>query len=349
MKNEYRPQLDGVRAFCIIFTIFNHMPRPSFVNGTIGVDIFFALSGWLITWLLLKEKEKTGQINLAAFYLRRFFRIAPLYYVTIAIYAVAAFVLLFVAGKDAKVVELAASLGYLLTFNAEYKTVADSGTLFGHAWTLGIEEKFYAVWPALMAFFGWSAVQPALWAVASIFALLGLFGYSDFWARGYFGLSCGAALALLVKNLPVASDFLCRRPLGAPCIAVVAAFYVGLIIRPSVLWNLAIAAVGAIMIASLWFCEDQPLARFLKLRPLPWLGTLTYAIYLIQGLAINVADSLLNMLHLPRYFIVSFVLSYVISIGAAWVLHELIELPCISLGRRLAGQIKGRQSVPERA
>src|SRR4051794_24109290 len=88
---KYCPALDGIRAFCIVFTILNHVPgRHWFLDGTVGVDAFFPLSGWLITWLLLEERAKRGTLDLGAFYLRRIFRIVPLYYLTIAIYALAA-------------------------------------------------------------------------------------------------------------------------------------------------------------------------------------------------------------------------------------------------------------------
>ncbi len=59
---RYRAELDGIRALCVIFMIFNHVPaRPWWINGTIGVDVFFALSGWLITTLLIREREKLGR------------------------------------------------------------------------------------------------------------------------------------------------------------------------------------------------------------------------------------------------------------------------------------------------
>jgi peptidoglycan/LPS O-acetylase OafA/YrhL len=122
------------------------------VNGTVGVDVFFALSGWLITWLLLEEMRSAGAIDLKAFYIRRFFRIVPLYYFTIVVYAAAAALFFLATASSAKIQELREAIAYLLTFNSEYRS-SEAGTVFGHAWTLGIEEKFYVVWPALIVIF----------------------------------------------------------------------------------------------------------------------------------------------------------------------------------------------------
>jgi peptidoglycan/LPS O-acetylase OafA/YrhL len=153
MAQNYRPQLDGIRAFCIIFTIVNHVPgKPDYIDGTVGVDVFFALSGWLITWLLLEERRSAGAIDLKAFYIRRFFRIVPLYYFTIVVYAAAAVLFFLATASSAKIQELREAIAYLVTFNSEYRS-SEAGTVFGHAWTLGIEEKVYVVWPALMVIF----------------------------------------------------------------------------------------------------------------------------------------------------------------------------------------------------
>jgi len=79
LKNQqYYDALDGLRTICIIFTVIDHTAGNPGINGTVGVDVFFALSGYLITTLLLRERDKTGQVCLPCFYIRRFFRIVPL-------------------------------------------------------------------------------------------------------------------------------------------------------------------------------------------------------------------------------------------------------------------------------
>jgi len=141
---KYRPELDGVRAVCILFTVANHMPgAPPFINGSVGVDIFFALSGFLITTLLIAEKNETGSVKLNSFYVRRIFRIMPLYFLTIFLYILAACANSMLLHRSDELMDVLKAFPLLLTFNGEYR-LDNFG--FGHAWTLGIEEKFYLQW-----------------------------------------------------------------------------------------------------------------------------------------------------------------------------------------------------------
>jgi peptidoglycan/LPS O-acetylase OafA/YrhL len=336
MGSQYRPELDGVRAFCIIFTILHHVPgRPWFIDGGVGVDAFFPLSGWLITWLLLEEERASGAVNLGSFYIRRVFRIVPLYYLTIFVYAAAA-LSVYVATKDiAKLDELRDVAPYLFSFNSEYRP-DDAGVVFGHAWTLGIEEKFYLLWPLLIALIGRSSFRTGAVALFFIGVLFALCGVNDYILRGYFGLSVGAGLALWVNRSPALMLQLKRMPLAWPALCAALVIYVGLVTMPNVLWHFGLSVSFAVLIVSVWFCRDQGLARFLNLAPFVWLGTLTYAIYLLQTLGINVAQGALNKLHFPATYLSIFVLAYLISIIAAWLVHISIEQPAINVGRRLA-------------
>ena len=88
----YFASLDGVRAYCIFLVIYNHLKLGKYstqwVNGHLGVDLFFILSGFLITTLLSREWALTGGLDLGAFYWRRLFRIAPVYFVVLGLYVV---------------------------------------------------------------------------------------------------------------------------------------------------------------------------------------------------------------------------------------------------------------------
>jgi peptidoglycan/LPS O-acetylase OafA/YrhL len=342
MIDNYRPELDGVRAFCIIFTVLNHVPgRPWFIDGTVGVDAFFPLSGWLITWLLLEERKNLATINLGAFYIRRIFRIVPLYYLTISIYAIAALSLYVVAGAPAKLEELRRAALYLVTFNSEYRA-DDAGVVFGHAWTLGIEEKFYIVWPLLLLLAGRFTAAAAVGAIVAIGVLFAAFGVNDYLLRGYFGLSLGAALALWINGSSTPMSLFKTIPLGWPCLGAASIMYALLIAAPSVVWHFGFSVSSALLIVSVWFCREQGLARLLRLPPIAWLGTLTYAIYLLQTLGINVAQGVVKKLHLPDSFLSIFVIGYAVSIAAAWLAHVLVERPAIDMGRKLARQLKLR-------
>lgn len=343
LMGKYCPSLDGIRAFCIIFTVLNHIPgRPWFVDGTVGVDAFFPLSGWLITNLLLEERAKRGTIDLAAFYLRRIFRIVPLYYITIAIYALAALAVYLLAANPAKLEELRTAVIYLITFNSEYRS-DEAGVVFGHAWTLGIEEKFYVIWPFVLFLTGRFTLAAVAGAVLVIGALFGFFGMNEYLIRGYFGLSFGAGLALWLSSSPFAALFFRNFPIGWPSLVVAMIMYGGLVASPNVFWHLGLSASAALLIVSVWSHREQSVARFLARPPLVWLGTLTYAIYLLQTLAINAAQGLLQKAHLPMNFLIVFIVGYGVSIVAAWLVHNIVERPAIDLGRRLAREWSGRR------
>ena len=143
-KAKYLPSLDGLRALCVLMVMFNHIHvhYPGWIIGWVGVDVFFVLSGFLITTLLIREREAYGRVSLKGFYARRFFRIIPVYLVTIVLYVAA----LWVSRDAVKISEFKIALPWLLSFMQEFRPVA-AGSVLGHAWTLGIEEKFYTLWP----------------------------------------------------------------------------------------------------------------------------------------------------------------------------------------------------------
>lgn len=352
-KSNYRPQLDGVRAILISFTVIAHTSgHPDFINVSVGVDVFFSLSGWLITWLLLEEQAKTGNISLRAFYIRRFFRIVPLYAVTFLAYVCAASAIYLLTRDPTKVDELRAAAPYLLTFNSEYRP-QEAGVFFGHAWTVAIEEKFYLIWPAIMLFCRtWItaltlAVLISLFLIGCSFALMGTLNIAPL-VRGYAGLGFGAALAMSAYFVPRTAELLSAR-----WTQYLALFLLGLAYAVS-LWipnvtalNVFIAAWGAVLIGGLWLDDKSPLAVPLRFGPLVLVGRMSYGIYLIHVLGSNAAEMIVNKLNLPHQWWLLFVGSYTIAISGAWVLHRTIEKPMIAMGRKLAGRHSGPALVRE--
>lgn len=340
-NGKYKPQLDGLRTFCILFTVFNHIPgAPGYINGTVGVDVFFALSGWLITWLLFNERTDRGSINLKAFYVRRIFRIVPLYFVVAILYAALALANLKAGASD----ELQAAWPYIVTFNMEYRPEA-AGNLFGHAWTLGIEEKFYIFWPLILAVFGLHTGRAWCIALAAVVGII-LIGATTEIARGYIGLAFGATAAVTVRSLPNLSKFLNSARLAGPFFCVIGMAYVGsLIVNHDFGWNIVISFFAALAIASMWMNEDQLVNRFLSWQPLVWLGTLTYAIYLVQTLSIRIAAILNGKTGLPVDGWALFVTAYGVSVIVAFALHILVEQPFIHRGRAIAKRVGDQKLV----
>lgn len=144
VANKHLPGLDGIRAMSVLAVIASHANVVAI--GGLGVNTFFVLSGFLITWLLLAEWNKASDISLRNFYLRRTLRIFPAYYVFIIITISADLAL----GNDEIMPAILPSLTYTMNyFNVFYDHPPLS---VAHTWSLAVEEQFYLIWPALMLF-----------------------------------------------------------------------------------------------------------------------------------------------------------------------------------------------------
>src|SRR5512140_439474 len=152
---EFRPDLEGLRGVAILLVLLFHAGVPGFDGGFVGVDVFFVLSGFLITGLLIRERERSGRIHLAAFYTRRARRILPAAAVVLVLTTAAAW--FFMAPLDMPRVADDAVASALSIGNIRFAINATD--YFGtdlvpspilHYWSLGVEEQFYLVWPALL-------------------------------------------------------------------------------------------------------------------------------------------------------------------------------------------------------
>jgi peptidoglycan/LPS O-acetylase OafA/YrhL len=141
LKEPQLAGLDGMRAIAAFLVVFSHFGVP-LVSGSTGVLIFFVLSGFLITWLLLRENDERGTVSLRNFYIRRSLRIFPAFYCYAAVYFGVVLV-----GRHARLVWPQA-LAALFYANNYYQALnGDPSTGFSHTWSLAIEEQFYLLWP----------------------------------------------------------------------------------------------------------------------------------------------------------------------------------------------------------
>lgn len=157
----YRPDLDGLRAIAVGLVMFGHLGWPIRSNADMGVTAFFVLSGYLITSILVRDRERTGRIRLGAFYRRRIMRLGP------ALLGLLAFtVALGLAGRLPGSWPLAISSSLLYVSN----WVQVGGVAIhplGHTWSLAIEEQFYLVWPLVLVL----AWRRALWVALAVIAV----------------------------------------------------------------------------------------------------------------------------------------------------------------------------------
>jgi peptidoglycan/LPS O-acetylase OafA/YrhL len=290
---HYVPALDGVRALAVL-AVFALHANTRVRGGWIGVDIFFVLSGFLITALLLDEHTTTGRISLGAFYARRANRLLP---ALIAALAATGVIYAMRPGLDQGVGFGWSALAAM--FYCANLVFVDLGIL-GHTWSLSLEEQFYAIWP-LALFIGLRRKWPtrrlvgvALVGATAMAVVRALLWFESRDASGLNwradGLLLGCALALLWRTelgrsslerlvLPVvlplgASAFLCvYAVIDAPEKNI--GFYGGLVVA-----NLAAGTVILHAVAD----ARTVLTRFLALRPLVWLGRRSYGFYLFHPL-----------------------------------------------------------------
>src|SRR6185437_10750635 len=215
---RFRPDIEGLRAIAIVAVLLAHAGVPFLAGGYVGVDVFFVISGFLITGLLVRELEGTGTISLRGFYARRAKRLLPLSAVLLVTVGVLSLILL----SPLRNTEVAGDIVSSALYVANWHFAAQSVDYFAqglepspvlHLWSLAIEEQFYLVWPGLMLAVTWfwrrrgKSVRPVLWvALALILAgslIYGVFltddkpafAYFDTFARAW-ELALGAALAL---------------------------------------------------------------------------------------------------------------------------------------------------------
>lgn len=184
----YRPDIDGLRAIAVLAVVGFHAFPGFFPGGFLGVDIFFVISGYLITGLLLRECEQNRRISLANFYVRRIRRLFPALLLVIAATATIGWFLLFAHEFARLANHIWASLFFaenvLLASESGYFDVDAYSKPLLHFWSLAVEEQFYIVWPlAMIVLVGSrrSVLAAVLGMVAASLAITFLGGLSEAW------------------------------------------------------------------------------------------------------------------------------------------------------------------------
>ncbi len=293
----YVPALDGLRGCAVLLVMAHHANVPLMQGGFLGVDVFFVLSGFLITALLCQEFDRFGRVSLRRFYVRRLLRLTPALVVMVAVVVP---VLLVWQPGQLRSDSLAAApwtLGYATNYLA---MVVDRGLgVFGHTWSLAIEEQFYVLWPPVLV---WMLVRRSTRFIASALVFVAAVvavGRAVVWLRfenaeyTYFALharadalliGCVAALALTAASTAVVRSTASRlAPLAAVCGLVLVVLMT--FARTTSAWvhvggflMAAVASVGVIL--HLAAAPESIVARLLSWRPIAAVGTLSYGLYL---------------------------------------------------------------------
>lgn len=301
------PSLDGLRAISIFLVVLSHLllhvqPRNTLQqnllwiigNGETGVCAFFVLSGFLITILLLKEKQASGSISLSRFYLRRVFRILPAFLVYIIVVAVLC--------RIGTISVPRWQFVRALTFTMDY--VNHKSWWLGHLWSLSVQERFYLIWPIVAILCSRKAL---IWISAGIIVLDPFIRVADRlllpWRKDeifYMGhtradmLMFGCLVALLYENprfIRIVEELFRKK---GPAVAAIFLF----LISPLLVWNvrgLYFLTIGytlqgiCISLLLLYAIRraNTPFGRFLNAPAVIWVGVLSYSVYIWQQLFIG--------------------------------------------------------------
>lgn len=349
---KYDPSLDGLRAIAVVSVMVYHGYLGVAGGGFLGVDLFFVLSGYLITTLLLLEYDATGTISLSAFWLRRAKRLLPVMFVVVGVVMLIGAL---TAGPDAlKVIRndgiatIFYSANWRQAFSEQsyFDQFADPSP-FRHMWSLAIEEQWYLVWPLVLAF-----ALPRLFArqvswVGGLGVAVLLSAGAMAWhahgaadtSRAYYGtetrvqtLLVGAMLAFLLHRFrtdtgPIESN--------SPWVKWVGLFGVGgfvaavFLVRDTDRWMynggfLLVALLGAAATAGTVIAtERNPLRSMLARRPLPQIGRISYGLYLWHWPIFTwLTESRLGFTGLAQ-----FAVQVTVTVAAAMVSFVVIERP----------------------
>lgn len=336
----HRKSLDGVRGLAIVFVLLSHLRNFPLQGGFIGVDLFFVLSGFLITTLLLEEERETGGILLRAFYARRALRLLPPLLVVLAVMVG----LSASSGPAEEAARMRTSAAITLFYSANWFLAfrALPSPELGPAWSLSVEEQFYLVWPALLV--ALSKLNVSKRAIARL-AFTGLllsaawralvWGRTGSFERAFYGsdthsdgLLAGTLVGILVTSatpgpgIVRALNWAGHLTLGCLLLylhwgwaADASALQAGIL-----LLNLGMAS----MVACLVFSPGPLLRAVFEFPPLVWLGRISYGVYLWHMVTFGMGDRL-PLLRSSG----SWVLTLAATVGLAAVSYYALERPLL--------------------
>jgi peptidoglycan/LPS O-acetylase OafA/YrhL len=359
------PGLDGLRALAVAAVILYHVGSGIVPGGFIGVDVFFVISGYLITGLLVRERDSYGRIRLAGFWMRRARRLLPALGLVVVVSASAALV---IGGNP--LVHLGRQVLGAATFSGNWLSIAaaqnyfDESTpeLFRNLWSLAVEEQFYLVWPLLILLVLAVRSRPArvfivlAIAVASAAAMTILAAAGDPTRVYYgsdthsFGLAIGAALAILHRDWPASTGRLARRVLPAlSALSVLGIIAIALLLPESAPLTyhggLALVAVLTVLvIAGAVVSPGSPVSAALDWHPLRWIGERSYGLYLWHWPVWVLVTAALPSLSRSWGGWMLSAITLAITVVAAVLSYRIVEQPIHRMGYRavVAGWLGAR-------
>jgi peptidoglycan/LPS O-acetylase OafA/YrhL len=346
LTGTYFPTLDGWRAIAIVGVLLAHGMSATWAKrGTIGVKIFFGISGFLICSRLIEEARRSGRISLAGFYIRRTFRILPPYLAYLAALAVLSALGVIAVARW----EFVTCLLFVRNYVPHVVSTAHSldGWYTGHFWSLAVEEHFYLILPSLLILLG---MRRARWSVAVIAIAFAawrmiewrlqlyqrVFPAPAFYLRtdmNLDGLFWGCWVALLLSD-PIWRERFVRWLSPAISGVLLAVFIVSVALSPPFHIPFESFVIPLLLVGTVLHPQTL-VGRLLESPPMRWIGRLSYSIYLWQQLFMLDPEA---RGHSGIAVIQSLPWNLACTLACAVVSFYVIERPLIRWGHRLSAR-----------
>ena len=359
-KSKYLPSIDSLRALAVLAVIIYHVDVNYLPGGFLGVDLFFVLSGYLISSLIIKEYKKTGSLNLYNFYIRRARRLLPAVYFMITVVLV---VMVMFNGVLLKKSHLDAIFGYIYSSNwwyifhkLDYFDSFGSQSPFKHLWSLAIEEQFYMIFPLLFLLINrkkkdkdgfYKLNRNFLYVIlgvilVSLIAHIILFDINNI-SRIYFGtdtrafsLLVGAVGAILYPIDKLNTKITPQENLVYSVVSLISIAALITIMIYTSEYNtwlyrggfLLVAILGIIIIISSGK-QHTVMAKLLSFKPVVFIGKISYSLYLWH-FPVLVLTTPVSEIGKPNIFFV--VLRVILTFILAIISYALVETPIRKLG-----------------
>lgn len=330
INQKYFPSLNGYRALAILAVIVGHvLPRSDWYilkafSGTWGVDFFFVISGFLITTLLIKERERTGTISLSKFYIRRSLRIFPVAFLYIAV------LYFFNAFYNLRISSTSFITAALYIKNLP---IADSGDIWylGHFWSLSVEEQYYLVVPALLSA-GYVTFKRSAYALIICGCISVVLSFHVYKAS----VVIAFVESILVWQIPLfigslTSIYLCERRFTLPALGSLASItlLVGsgvlhtrlLMYIPNVLQGILSTLCFSALIVSGIQMNNSAFHRLMNGRVLAEIGILSYSLYIWQQI-FTYKQFIVNIESMPNMSILCNLVLLALVSGSSYYLFE---------------------------
>lgn len=349
MKDKliYLPGLNGLRAIAALSVVVAHVsqigigdfgfPRVfNFPMAGFGVTLFFVISGFLITFLLINEIKKTETVSVSKFYLRRILRIWPIYYLFILL-SIIVFSKLNLSDQI-----LVPELWYYVFFAANFPFIAQNGILIlVHYWSIGVEEQFYLFWPWIAKFSKSKLLKAALIILVSFFAAK-IFSwlvwgspslvYRFFMVTRFHCMMIGAVAAILFSNQnQLFVHIVSHKVTQAVSWLLFFVMGLGLLHVPAVVGQELIAFASVSMILGQIMVEKRLFN--LETKVFDFVGKISYGIYVIHPLVVLLSSLLIKPLEINM--VLKYIVAYSSVIGCtlffSWLSYKYYEKPFLRL------------------